>query len=90
MTYIAGKTHDNAVLLLDAAEQLDLSPAVVLTTSNGFNVPEEVAVKAGLVKVESVKETPKEAPAKRAPAKKTAAKKATTKKAAPATDDKKE
>ena len=41
--------HDNAVLLLAAAQELDLPPGVVATTSDGyFTVPQEVVDKAGL------------------------------------------
>lgn len=41
--------HDNAVLLLAAAQELGLDPSVVATTSDGtFNVPQEVVDKAGL------------------------------------------
>jgi hypothetical protein len=40
--------RDNAVLLLEAAEKMDLDPSVVRTTSFGFEVPKEVASKAGV------------------------------------------
>lgn len=41
--------HDNAVLLLAAAQELELDPGVVRTTSdNVFLVPSDVAKKAGL------------------------------------------
>lgn len=56
---------ENAVLLLAAAEELELDPGVVETTSGGtFRVPQEVVDKAGLG------EKP---PAKKAAAKKAAA-----------------
>src|SRR6478736_2636999 len=46
---VADLTSDNATLLLAAAEELDLDPSVVATTSHGhFLVPEDVAKKAGL------------------------------------------
>lgn len=42
-------TQDNAILLLDAAQALELDPGVVATTSFGrFEVPEAVAKKAGV------------------------------------------
>jgi hypothetical protein len=44
---VPGQSHDNAVLLLEAAQQLDLDPSVVRTTEGGFLVPKEVADKAG-------------------------------------------
>lgn len=48
---VAGLTGDNAVLLLAAAEELGLDASVVQTTSYGhFNVPAEVADKAGFDK----------------------------------------
>lgn len=40
------KTSDNAVLLLAAAEDLGLDPAVVRTYEGGFTVPKEVHEKA--------------------------------------------
>lgn len=41
--------HDNAVLLLAAAEELGLDQRIVETTSDGrFRVPQEVVDKAGL------------------------------------------
>lgn len=43
-----GKGGDNATLLLAAAEELKMEPSVVRTTMHGFEVPEEVAKKAGL------------------------------------------
>lgn len=43
-----GKGGDNATLLLAAAEELKMEPGVVRTTMHGFEVPEEVAKKAGL------------------------------------------
>jgi hypothetical protein len=66
---------DTATLLLAAAENLELAPGVVQTTSDGvFLVPEEVAKKAGLDTVDD--EAEDKAPAKKAAAKKSAAKKA--------------
>lgn len=60
---------DNATLLLAAAEDLGLDPAVeVRTTTESFVVSQEVADKAGLG------EKPKKAE-KKSPAKKTSAKK---------------
>ena len=44
---VPGQTHDNAVLLLEAAQALDLPAGVVLTVEGGFSVPSEVAEKAG-------------------------------------------
>lgn len=56
---------DTAVLLLAAAEELELDATVVETTSfSSFMVPEEVAKKAS--------EPEKKAPAKKAAAKKSA------------------
>jgi hypothetical protein len=43
-----GKGGDNATLLLAAAEELDMEPGVVRTSLHGFEVPKEVADKAGL------------------------------------------
>lgn len=43
-----GKGAENATLLLAAAEEMDMDPSVVRTTSYGFEVPEEVAKKAGV------------------------------------------
>jgi hypothetical protein len=44
---VDGLTQDNAILLLEAAEKLDLDASVVETTSDGhFLVPKEVADKA--------------------------------------------
>lgn len=45
--HVPGQTHDNAVLLLDAAQSLELDPGVVKTSGDGFDVPAEVAKKAG-------------------------------------------
>jgi hypothetical protein len=45
--HIEGQSHDNAVLLLDAAQALELDPGVVKTSGDGFDVPTEVATKAG-------------------------------------------
>lgn len=45
---VPGLSHDNAVLLLAAAQELDLDPGVVRTNGlGGFEVPAEVASKAG-------------------------------------------
>lgn len=43
-----GLTQDNAILLLAAAEELELDAGVVRTTGKGFVAPEEVVAKAGL------------------------------------------
>jgi phage protein D len=75
---------DNAVLLLAAAQELELEASVVRTTYSAFIVPEEVAKKAK-VKGEEVDEAdvvdtnaevsePEKAPAKKAAAKKSTAK----------------
>lgn len=58
---------DKAVLLLEAAQSLDLEPSVVQTTSEGFRVPKEVADKA------FGRSEQKQAPAKKAAAKKSTA-----------------
>lgn len=54
-----GLSQDNAVLLLAAAEELDLPPDVVETTGSSFRAPRNVVKKAGLdeVKHETVEET---------------------------------
>lgn len=45
---VPGLSHDNAVLLLEAAQSLNLDPGVVRTNGLGqFEVPAEVAKKAG-------------------------------------------
>lgn len=45
---VYGVNESNAILLLEAAQKLDLDPAVVATTTSGyFTVPAEVAAKAG-------------------------------------------
>lgn len=45
---VPGLSHDNAVLLLEAAQSLELDPSVVRTNGlGGFEVPAEVAEKAG-------------------------------------------
>lgn len=75
---IQGRSRDNAVLLLAAAEDLNLDAGVVRTTTNGYLVPEEVANQAGLG--EEKPKPAKKAAAKKAPAKKTTAKKAAAKK----------
>jgi topoisomerase IA-like protein len=73
----AGEARDRAVLLLAAAEDLDLDQqAVVQTRTGAFYVPQEVAEKAGLY------ESDEPAPAKKAAAKKAPAKKSTAKKSA--------
>jgi hypothetical protein len=46
-------TQENAINLLEAADELDLDPSVVATTSFGwFEVPKEVADKAGVTVIE--------------------------------------
>lgn len=45
---VRGQSADNAVLLLEAAEKLDLPSHVVQTVGGGYRVPAEVADKAGL------------------------------------------
>ena len=45
--YVPGQTADNATLLLAAAEELEYEPFVVATVDGGFNVPADVADKAG-------------------------------------------
>lgn len=45
---IKGQSKDDAVLLLEAAQKLDLPAGVVRTVTGGFRVPVEVAEKAGL------------------------------------------
>lgn len=45
--YVPGQTADNATLLLAAAEELEHEPFVVATVDGGFNVPADVAEKAG-------------------------------------------
>ncbi|HEY5986947.1 MAG TPA: hypothetical protein VIV12_11310 [Streptosporangiaceae bacterium] len=44
---VRGHDQDHAVLLLAAAQELDLDPSVVQTTDSDFVVPDEVAAKAG-------------------------------------------
>ena len=52
-TKVYGLTSDNAVLLLEAAENLGLDASTVRTSSEGyFTVPQEVADKAGLAPAE--------------------------------------
>lgn len=54
--------RDHAVLLLAAAEELELDASVVATTDHGFSVPAKVAEKAG-VKPDADEEDPEpEAP----------------------------
>lgn len=64
-----GDSSDTAVLLLAAAEELNLGAGVVKTTEGAFVVPQEVHDRA------FGSPEPEEAPAKKAAAKKTAAKK---------------
>jgi hypothetical protein len=64
---VPGQTHDNAVLLLEAAQALELPAGVVLTVEGGFSVPSEVAEKAGFdeegqPKSKAAKEAAKDAP----------------------------
>ena len=47
VTIKGGRTRENAINLLAAADVLDLPREVVRVTMNGFIVPEEVAKKAG-------------------------------------------
>lgn len=89
-------SQDNAVLLLAAAEELELDPGVVRTTSdNVFIVPKDVAKKAGVKEAENDAEADRQAAIAEAAeaaeesqadnpkptAKKATAKKATAKKA---------
>lgn len=60
--FISGQSHDNAVLLLAAAEDLEQDVAVVATVDGGFSVPVEVAEQAGF----DSDGRPKRAAAKRA------------------------
>jgi hypothetical protein len=77
---------DTAVLLLAAAEELDLDPAVVKSQEGHFLVPEEVAEKAGVDyhgdEDEAAPEPPPEEPVEetKAPAKPAAKKTAAAKK----------
>lgn len=48
VTIKGGLTQDNAILLLAAAEELELDAGVVRTTRTGFVAPQEVADKAGV------------------------------------------
>lgn len=50
---------DQAVLLLAAAEEMKRDPGEVATVTGGFMVPEDIAVKAGLVKKPAKSETKK-------------------------------
>lgn len=91
--FISGQNHDNAVLLLAAAEDLEVDVAVVATVDGGFSVPVEVAEAAGF----DSDGRPKRAAAKKAadpapdpgadkqekPAKKTAPRRRAAKQAAP-------
>jgi hypothetical protein len=45
---VPGKTKDNAIALLAAADDLGIARGQVLTTSEAFRVPLEVAEKSGL------------------------------------------
>lgn len=69
--------HDNAVLLIAAAEKLGVPRSQVRTKIGAFVVDEKVAAEAGLGEKKPAK---KAAPAKKAPAKKAAAKKSAAKK----------
>lgn len=46
--FVGGRGRDKAVLLLAAAEDLELPSRVVRTQTGGYLVPEEVAEAAGL------------------------------------------
>lgn len=59
-----------AVLLLAAAAKLDLDQSVVLTTSDGFSVPEEVANEAGVSEPADAPDGDKAEPKKTSKAKK--------------------
>lgn len=74
-----GKTKDQAILLLAAAEELGLASTVVRTTTGAFLVPAEVE-KQAFSERDADKSEPKKT-AKKAPAKKAAAKKSPTTKA---------
>lgn len=83
----AGKASDRAVLLLAAAQELDLDASVVQTSDGAFVVPQEVADQAGVeygsaLLIGTSNSEPSEEPEQKAPAKKTAAKKAPAKKTA--------
>jgi topoisomerase IA-like protein len=81
--YVDGRSSDKAVLFLAAAETLGLDPSVVRTTTNGYNVPDDVAKEAGFdADGKPLSERPKAEPAKKAVAKKAPAKKAAAKKTA--------
>ena len=41
---VSGQSHDNAVLLLEAAQALDVDPSEIRTTESGFDVPAEVGM----------------------------------------------
>ena len=56
-------SKDNAVLLLDAAQSLDLPPEVVKSTMYGFDAPDEVVEKAGLGKKKPAKKAAKKSAA---------------------------
>jgi hypothetical protein len=43
---VVGQTSDNATILLEAAEKLELDPGVVRTVEGGFSVPKDVFDKA--------------------------------------------
>lgn len=88
------KLQDTAILLLGAAEDLDLPASVVRTGGRAFLVPKEVAEKADVEFIEDndapdsgdvtddVTTEPKKTAAKKAPAKKPATKKSPAKKTA--------
>ena len=65
---IKGRGKEKAILLLAAADKLNLEPAVVKAKLGGYSVPEEVAKEAGLLESDApAKEAPtteKKAPAK--------------------------
>lgn len=89
-TFVAGRSRENAILLLAATKDLGLSPQVVRTTTNGYLVPEQVAKqafgkpekKAEPKPAPKVEESAESASAEEAP-KKAPAKKAAKKKTAP-------
>ena len=54
---------DNAVLLLAAAEELNLEASVVKVENNEFVVPAEVAAKAGVETINGGEPEPEPAPA---------------------------
>lgn len=64
------KDSDNAVLLLAAAQELDLPPSVITTTGQGFVVPKEVHDKAFGNEKKTEAKAPAKKTAKKAPAQK--------------------